>query len=360
MNNIKKILVFKLCCLGDIIFMTPAIAGLRNNFPDAKIYLIASSWVEKLTPYLKNIDEVIIYDPPLKGGFFYKLSGLVKLVRTLRKQKFHLAFLGHRANVFGLALKLSGIKYRLGFKGTKFLNYTAEFDENIHETERYLNILKRNGFETDTTQPELKQIRPLDDIKREYNIPTNKFVVGIFPFGGINPGTRMDIKRWDFERYIELVNLIVKQFPDVLILFFEGTQVNEKVNHPKATPRFRGNGIKGVQIIEINIDLISICNIFISGDTGPLHIAGALNVQTLAIFGPSNPSLVKPIGKTLHMYIWKKPICSPCYTPATAVDRNNSKYWRGDNFICYVGTHVCLKEISVREVFGVLNDMIKK
>lgn len=355
-KDIKKILVFKLCCLGDIVFMTPSITALRKNFPGAKVYLIASGWVERLVPYLKNIDGVIIYDLPLKSGFFYKFFSFIKLVRKLREKKFDLAFLGHRTSIFGLALKLSGIKYRLGFRGTRFLNYNAEFDGDIHETERYLNILKKNGIETESALPELKQNRVPNDIKQEYNIPLNKFIVGIFPFGGINPGTKMDIKRWNYERFDKLIRATAKKFPEIVILMFEGSEKNETVKKNILPDT--------VRITKINIDLISVCNIFISGDTGPLHIAGALDVSTLAIFGPSNPELVKPLnkqeGKTIRKFVWKKPVCSPCYTPATAIDRNNSKYWRGDDFVCYVGTHVCMKDISVEEVFGVLEEMINK
>lgn len=352
-SKIKKILVFKLCCLGDIIFMTPLIAKLKKNFPDAEIYLIASSWVEKLVPYLKHIDRTIIYNPPVKRGIFSKFAGFIKLIRLLRKQKFDMAYLGHRANIFGLSLKLSGIKYRLGFRGTKFLNYTVKFDENIHETKRYLKVLEEKGIETDPNKPELKKDRDIDEIKKEYNIQANKFIIGIFPFGGINPGTKMDIKRWSYERYIELVKTISRRFQETLILLFEGTEENEKIE--KADSHLRAND----RIIKINIDLISICDIFISGDTGPLHIAGALNIPTLGIFGPSNPELVNPPGE-LHKYIWKKPICSPCYTPATAIDRNNKKYWKGDNFICNVGTHICMKDISAEEIFKELEGMIKK
>jgi heptosyltransferase-2 len=368
LKDIKKILVFKLCCLGDIVFMTPSIAALKKNFPAAQIYLIASQWVERLIPYLKNIDEVIIYDAPLKGGFFYKFFSFINLVGKLRKQRFDLAFLGHRANVFGLVLKLSGIKYRLGFRGTRFLNCTAEFDGDIHETERYLNILKKNGIETDSASPELKQDRVADDIQKEYNIPTNKFIVGIFPFGGINPGTKMDIKRWDYERFEELIRKTAETFPEVVILMFEGSEANEKVDSRFRPDQGYGTGrndkYDNVRIMKINIDLISVCNIFISGDTGPLHIAGALDVSTLTIFGPSNPELVKPlskpVGKTIRKFVWKKPVCSPCYTPATAIDRNNTKYWRADDFVCYVGTHVCMKEISVEDVFGALEEMINE
>jgi len=60
--KIKNILVFKLCCLGDIVMMTPSINALKRNFPDARITIIVNSWVRGITEYLNNIDSVIISD----------------------------------------------------------------------------------------------------------------------------------------------------------------------------------------------------------------------------------------------------------------------------------------------------------
>jgi len=59
-----------------------------------------------------------------------------------------------------------------------------------------------------------------------------------------------------------------------------------------------------------------------------------------------------------HEIIWKKPYCAPCYTSKTAFDRKNPKYWNDNHFICYVGTHECIKSISVDEIKNKLDKMI--
>ena len=124
------------------------------------------------------------------------------------------------------------------------------------------------------------------------------------------------------------------------------------------------NFSSNVTVENINLDLISICKIFVSGDTGPLHIASAFGVNTISLFGPSDPRLVAPVTKNVddseNIYIWKKPECSPCYTPETAIDMSNSKYWRGNKFICYMGEHVCMKSITVEEVFNAISKIINK
>ena len=117
-----------------------------------------------------------------------------------------------------------------------------------------------------------------------------------------------------------------------------------------------------IKIKEICPELISVCNYFISGDTGPLHIAAAFGVSTLSLFGPSDPRLVAPENsdesKAKHMYIWSHPECSPCYTPETAINKKHSMYWKGNNFICWTGTNECIKNISIEEVFNELKYML--
>lgn len=354
-KDVKNILIFKLCCFGDIMFLTPTISALKRNFPEAKITLIASSWIANLKNYLKNVDEFIIFNDVFEKSFLRKALSAVKLISVLRKRKFDMVFVGHRKSIFGLIVKLSGIKYRLGFKETKFLNLTGEFDENIHETKRYLKVLETIGFKTGGERMELIQRKSKDEIKESNKIEKYKFIIGIFPFGGINPGTEMDNKRWGIKNYLQLVKLLSEQYKDSLFFLFEGSQENEKI---------RETNLPENVSIEFEFDFISICNIFISGDTGPLYIAAGFDVPTLSLYGPTSPDLLAPLnyedGKSFHKHIWKKPKCSPCYTPVTSIDKSNKKYWRGDSFICYTGTHECIKEISVDEVLNKIKEMVNQ
>ena len=354
-KDVKNILIFKLCCFGDIMFLTPTISALKRNFPEAKITLIASSWIANLKDYLKHVDEVIIFNDVFEKSIFRKALGAVNMIKVLRKRKFDLVFMGHRKSIFGLIVKLSGIKYRLGFEETKFLNLTAKFDENIHEIKRYLKILDSNGLKISNERMELIQKKSKDEIKGSNKIEKDKFIIGIFPFGGINPGTEMDIKRWGIKNYLQLVKYLSEQYKDSLIIIFEGSQESEKIKETDLPDNVS---------IEFEFEFISICNIFISGDTGPLYIAAGFDVPTLSLYGPTSPDLLAPLnyenGKSFHKHIWEKTKCSPCYTPVTSIDKSNKKYWKGDSFICYTGTHECIKDISVEEVFNKTKELINQ
>jgi len=357
MKNVKKILIFKLCCLGDVVFMTPAISSLKKNFPDASFTFVHSPWIKNIMNYVKEIDDTIEIDLYSKKNILFKLSDVIKLIFTLRRKKFDLVFLGHRNNMFGIILFLAGIRYRLGFKNTVFINKPAVFDDIIKESKRYLKILSENNLRINTENTHLEKPNNREEIKNSLNITGKNFVIGVFPFGGINPGTGMDIKRWGEEKYSKLILLIKKNHPDIQIVLFEGVRENEKLINKKE--------FGDIKITKIDFGKISICDLFISGDTGPLHIAAAFDIPTLSIFGPSDPRLVAPFdydnSKIIHKYIWTEPECSPCYTPATAIDKKNTKYWNRNSFICHTGDHKCIKDISVEYVYknliGIINEI---
>lgn len=353
MKNIRKILIFKLCCLGDTIFITPAIINLKKNFPDAKIYLISSGWISALKGILPDIDEVITYNPPFKGGILTKIFSAIKLIRLLRKEKFDLVFLGHRTSYFGLILMLSGIPYRFGFSVTKFLNRTAPYDFSKPEVLRYLDVLESNGIKIYTHQPVLKRTKTKEELRIKLGLPLDKKIVGIFAFGGVNPGTQMRIKRWDIRHYENLIGMIEDRFEGQAgVLMVEGTFDDEKFETKK--------DFKYTYNRKIDFEDLLACDVFICGDTGLLHIAAAFEIPTIALFGPTAPIMYAPFqtSGTPHVHIWKKPWCSPCHTPETAIAKSNNKYWDGNTFKCFTGTLECMKAITEEEVFQNIKNII--
>jgi ADP-heptose:LPS heptosyltransferase len=217
--------------------------------------------------------------------------------------------------------------------------------------------LRENNITVSDENTHLERPAGNAEIRNSLNTGKSDFVLGIFPFGGVNPGTEMDIKRWGTGNYNELISHIQKNHPEIKILLFEGIKENENWQHE--------NKYENVVKVKIDLDKISVCDLFISGDTGPLHIAAAFGISTLSIFGPSDPRLVAPVSSNdsnvIHKYIWTKPECSPCYTPETVLDKKNRKYWDGNNFICNTGDHRCVKDISVEYVYsnfvGILNEL---
>jgi len=332
--------------------MTPAVLNLRYNFPDAKIYYILSPWLRSLHKYLPCNDGIIEFSPPENKNVLQKFISAFKLLQKLRKEKFDLVLLGHRKNIFGIILALSGIKYRFGFGKTKYINYPADYNENAHETSRYLEVIKSANLLMKFEHPELIRTENSNDLKKKYELPLDKKIIGIFPFGGINPGTIMPIKRWDIENYEILAEKLINTFSQIQIILFNGTENDEKITSVVPDEK--------IVIMDIRTDVISVCDLIIAGDTGIVHIASAFGVSTLSLFGPSNPELEAPRStpEVRNIYIWKKPACSPCYTPLTSTNKKNGKYWKGNEFICHKGTVECMKNIKIEEVFIKVKDLL--
>jgi ADP-heptose:LPS heptosyltransferase len=353
LSKINKILVFRSCCLGDVAMLTPVINNLHKAFLNAEIIIGSSKWIENILPCLPFISGAVIFDAPFKKNIFSKIWSTLSFIITLRKEKFDMAFLSNRHSFYGLILMLAGIKHRLGFDETKYLTHTAPYKHDLHFTDRHLEILTSNGIDAADSNLLLKPKRLKQDILKEYSLDPDKFIIGIFPFGGSNPGTQMDIKRWEYNKYLELVKKLSGN-KECIILFFEGYIESEKINES-----FEQENIKK---LKINFDLISACNIFMSGDTGPLYIAEGFGVSTLSIFGPTDADKIAPKSRsegTLNTVIWHKPLCSPCYTTVTAYNRNDTKYWKGSSFICNTGTHECIKSVTVEEVYDTLINMVR-
>lgn len=351
-GKINNILIIKLCCLGDMVFFTPVLENLRANYPGAKITLLAAKWLKPLIPYLKFIDEVIYYEGPYESSGFKKILNTIKIIIKLRSNKYDLAVLGHRNNFYGLFAMLCGIKTRLGFTGTKHLTHTVEFNKYTHVVDKNLSILEPLGVTLQNTGTSLQRVKSKEEIKKQQNIPHDKKITGIFPFGGVNPGTDMDIKRWDFENFLAAINNTAIENKDNTIIVFEGREKNEKLSPAIKFP-------SNIIVKTIDIEFISMCDIFVCGDTGPLHIAAAFGIPTVSLFGPSDADFVKPVssGSTEHKLIWKKPWCSPCYNPVTAADRDNPKYWQNGVFRCHTGTLECMKSITVEEVTASIKNL---
>lgn len=337
-----------------MVFFTPVIENLRANYPGAKITLLAAKWLKPLVPYLKCIDEVIYYEGPYESSGIKKILNTIGMILKLRRNKYDLGVLGHRNNFYGLFAKLCGIKYRVGFSGTKYLTHSVDFDKYTHTTDKNLSMLEPLGAVIKNNGTSLQRIKSKIEIKKTENIQSDKKITGIFPFGGVNPGTDMDIKRWDFDRFLSVINSTANENKDNIVLLFEGRDQNEKLDRSIKFP-------DNVIIKTIDIDLISICDVFLCGDTGPLHIAAAFGISTVALFGPSDADFVKPLtsvnSNTEHILIWKKPYCSPCYNPVTAADRDNPKYWKDGVFYCHTGTLECMKSITVEEVTASINKL---
>jgi lipopolysaccharide heptosyltransferase II len=303
----KRILILGYRHLGDTIFITPAISLIRKKFPESFIAVICGNSSKDLLLKNPNINEIIVLP---NNSFLEKL----KIRKKLKKYNFDTVFLFQHTFLNAIFIWSLGIKNRIGldWKGCGiFLNYKIKYDISWHEIERYLKIANLVGREI-----KIENIKPeifLGEKEEEYaknflflhNIENSDFLIGV------NPGSseKWKIKRWGIDKYAQLINKLVEDYKAKILVFTGPSEENilkelEEITKVKFIPVKENNLLNLAAIIKK-------CNLFITNDTGPLHIAVSVGTPVIDIVGPSNPKKTGPYTK--NCIIIKKDLsCSPC------------------------------------------------
>jgi len=338
----KNILIIKLGAIGDVLMATPSFKAIRNKYTGSKISLLIGKWSSQLIKNNPDIDEIIEIDE----NIFWdkKLLSLISLYLKLLKKKFDIVYIMHWSNLFNLFCYLLFIPERIGFDRdsksmflTKKICYVDEL-KNKHIIKRYLDLVD-DGLDINDYPVKIylteKELESAKNILQNYNL-LQKNIIGVAPGGGINPHRKVLSKRWPKEKYTELINSIHEKLVCPVILFGAESDIE--------TGDFITSNIKNRELlfnfigkydIRTVASLMTFCKILITNDSGLLHVAGAVNIPTLSIFGPTIPYDKIPLGET-HKYIYKNLKCSPCYRHGKTVDCK---------------TKECLELISVGEVF---------
>lgn len=351
-----SILLIKFCCLGDIVFLTPTIRALHAAYPERSITLLVSSWVKEIIPCIPDVDGMIVSDAPFERSVTKRLFGAINMIRRIRELRPEIAIVAHRNTAFGFLAYLSGAKHRIGFDTTGFLTHTAVFDETAHEVDRYIAIVRSFGTEVRENATQL-QAPHADRISLDQKLATcgiqqtdSPFV--IFPGGGENPGMNLSIKRWTADGYRETIQRIRERLKLPVVL------VGSTSDRDLCTDVAGGD--QGVANLAGQLSLREIvalghrCKVFLGGDSGPTHLAAAAGAATITLFGPTDPRLLAPRGEK-HRVLWKQPQCAPCITPRTVLQKT---YFNGKTFICHTGTHECMRDLDVEDVWNVIVEQI--
>lgn len=316
-ESCDRILVRGVNWIGDSVMTLPALRSLKKAFPGAHIALLVKPWVAPLFEQNPDINEVTIYENEFQGFW-----GKFMLSRKIRKGKFCSSILFQNAFDAALITFLAGIKQRAGYRrdGRGFLLtdpvLVPSNHRKTHEIFYYLNLLERIGIKSEYSVPYLflslderiEARRRLEHLKR--------------PVLGLNPGATFgSAKRWLPERFAEISNWFLKDTNGGVVIFGgkKEIEITDEV-YKLIEPHYRAEGsvlnIAGKTNLREFISLISECDVFVTNDSGPLHVAYALRIPMVALFGSTDPVLTGPppgiAGKGAE--IIKADIqCSPCF-----------------------------------------------
>lgn len=312
----NRILVINLMYIGDLLFATPLLRSLRTNYPEAEIVLLADKKNCDVVRYNPHISELIAID---KKGYHNKLKNYLGLIADIRKRQFDLVINLHRNERASAIAAFSGAKKIVGFSARGFGIF---FDEvvhertDIHQVDAYMETLKAAGVKQIDNQGlemwvDEKSQKKVDEIWQDAfsNLATHSQ----FPIIGINTGGSWPTKRWTKSGFASLADKLLANGYGVV--FFGGPMDKEDVEKIQNLMVERDSSqlviFTGKTTLLEMAALASKCTVFISGDSGPMHIAVSQRVPVVAIFGPSDPVRYAPYGQE-NSVITSKQECLGC------------------------------------------------
>ncbi len=340
MEKQGKILIFNVNWLGDVLFSTATIRNIRANYPED---FIACVIPERCLPVLDgniHLDEIIIFDEKRKHK---SLWAKIKFIFYLRKKRFDRVFLLHRSMSRALICWLAGIPRRTGYRTNKRAFLLTEFIpaphvESMHRIDYYLNIIKASGLTVSDRHTEFfvkqEDISAVEEFLIRNSITEDDFIVGL------NPGGNWGPKRWPPENFAALADKLADEFKAKIIITGSDKDIEcaEEIRQAMSHGAVLACGKLTIKQFAV---LAKVLNIFVSADSGPLHIANAVGARRIvALFGPTDPKLTGPYPPENAVIVSKNTACRiPCYKVGCLDNR-------------------CMKEIAPEDVMAELRQAL--
>jgi heptosyltransferase II len=308
-----KILIRATNWIGDAIMSLPALRAIRRRFPEAEITVLAKPWVSALYEGERSIDNVM----PLEGASGARdWKAKLALVRLLRREHFDLAVLLPNSFESAALVRLAGVRRIIGYArdGRSFLltDAIAIPEPGLHERFYYLELLRRAGL-IDAI-PDTPEIR-LDGIDELRANGEKRFVR--LPVIGVSPGAAYgSAKRWLPERFAESAARLAAEMGASVAVFGSAA---EKAMCEDVARAAHGHNFAGATTLREFIEMTAACRVFLTNDSGAMHIASALGVPSVTVFGPTDETATGPLGPSARLI--REPVdCAPCLLRECPID----------------------------------------
>jgi len=339
-EGIRRIVVRGPNWLGDAVMCEPALSQVRTLFPQAEITLLVKPGIADLLAQHPEVNRTLVYDD---RGRHAGLVGKWTLAGVLRRHRFDLAILFQNAFEAALISFLAGIPRRFGYATdgrTLLLTDPVTVPPRTaqrHQVEYYWDLLKPLGGHGPAPAPRLF-VTPDESVL----IAGRLADAGIGPSDlviGVNPGsTYGHAKRWLPDRYAEVVNRVVKDAQSrsgarvgVVILGAKGEEPLGKTIAEQI--KARTVVCSGQTTVRELMALVKRCQLFLTNDTGPMHVAAAFQVPLVAVFGPTDWQTTSPFGVDAKLV--RQPVsCAPCLLRECPID------------------HRCMTGVTVEQVYA--------
>lgn len=319
--------------IGDMVLLTPALRALKHAYPESRLELLLRPRVADLMETHPYVDACIV-DDKTRGRY----RSIVRSVSQIRDRAFDVAVVLHPTSLRNALLPfLARVPIRVGtsVSGRGMLLTTSfKDDTTVHEVRRYLRVLQ------------LLDVDAVSDVLEFWHADTDRqFVERLLDREGVSPqdrliavnlGTTWKTKQWDVTNFAEVIRQIGYLAPETRIIL-TGSPTEESFTEGVSASLPIVNLVGKTSILQLGA-LLERCEVCLTCDSGPMHIAAAVGTPTVSLFGPTDPVRHRPYSSG-HEVIEKSVSCRPCYK--RTCQRTDVPY-------------LCMKEISIGEVVNAL------
>jgi len=305
--------------IGDLVMASPILSDLRKTFPKARITAMCRSPICELLKLDPEIDELFCFS---KVSGFGRRSEKRNIIEKLKMGRYDLGILLTHSFSSAWWFWTGRVRYRLGYEsnGRKMLlTHSQPFPSNIqnqHLVVTYKMLLKPLGIPVSQTPPMLylspKEKEEARILLHQRGVPEDAYIIGI------NPGaTYGSAKCWLPERFREVTERLLKE-KDLYIVYFGDQATTPLCKEICRDLSSRVINLAGLTSLRELASLISLCDVVLTNDSGPMHIADALGTTMIALFGSTSEIVTGPYhqGCVIHKHVE----CSPCYQRVCPID----------------------------------------
>ena len=320
LEDVREVLVLRLDRIGDLLMSLPALADLRAAFPAARIRLAVGRWSEEIARRAP-VDEVLVWSAPWVGRpseGAERRRALWARARALRSPRLDLA-LDLQGDVrASWLMALTGAKERVGYAntgGARLLTRVVPLDETVSWIEQNQRAVAAAAGAAAIGSGARVDLLTSADRQRAREILSAAGLEGRRPVVGLHASGGRPVKQWPPARWREVAQRLQQEFGAALVL--TGTAADRTL----AAEVARGlagpvRDLTGQLSLVESLALIGALDLFLSADTGPMHMAAAVDAPSVSVFGPSDPRRYFSGGtggpETRHVVVQPDLWCAPC------------------------------------------------
>ncbi len=330
---VSNILVIKPGAIGDLLQLTPVLRALKALYPASRITLItgsrASSALFRNNPH---VQETLVYE---KRGEHRSAVSFLRLWAELRKRRFDLVLNFQRSNLKIWLLAAAAFPCRV-------LVYHRSDRPGLHAVKNYLETIEPLGISAASLDLGLELFPGPEDRSFADTVLTG-FKSETKPLIALNPGASHAVNRWDTAQFAELANLLTDRLGAKLVLIGgkEDEALAEAVLRNMRSPALVLTG--KTTLLQLGA-VLEQCDILVTGDTGPMHVATAFGTRVAALFGAADPDRTGPLGRGHRIIQARNVACVPCRSRT-----------------CRNPVHLeCMRKITPETVYETIAEMLRK